>query len=137
MSILTSFRRWWNCTEQLERCANLWADRERNMVQAFSDARNYYTSEISQLKFLLESAPMIDAPVDKFAVMAVRSPFAYIHPKTLAKYSTTQNISRPDLVYARFAPSPTKWVLTHLMPEGRVIYSPNPLPGLENLLARP
>ena len=92
--------------------------------------------QISQLKFLLASAPMIDAPNKSEArerLQASRSPFAYIHPKTMAGLSLSAHPIRGFMV---FPGSPTKWVLTSLMPEGRVIYSPLPIPGLEKILAQ-
>lgn len=88
-------------------------------------------TEINQLKFLLASAPMIDAPNERIRYACGVSPFAYIHPKTIAKYAMS---AVPQSVWLKFPGSPTKWILTSLMPEDRVIYSPLPMPGLEKRL---
>lgn len=90
-------------------------------------------AQITQLKFLLASAPMIDAPADRFTLAACRSPFAYIHPKTFAKaLPPGMHVNRAFFI---FPGSCTKWVLMSTMPEGRVIYSPLPIPGIERLLS--
>ena len=85
-------------------------------------------SEKDQLKFLLSQAPMIDWQPD-FPRRSV-TPYAYVHPKTIA--SAARFVSGPFLM---FPPSPTKWLLTSLMPEGRVIFSPNVFPGLDKRAA--
>lgn len=84
---------------------------------------------ISQLKFLLSQAPMHMAPEDRFRATQATAKFAYIHPKTFVQYQ-----ERPVTAYGKVVGSPTKWVMTSLMPEGQVIYSPNPIPGIEKLL---
>ncbi len=94
-----------------------------------------HESTIKQLKFLLAGAPMIDVP--ETAVEArewarrARSPFAYIHPKTMAKI-TFEPVKGAFIILRGAA---TKWVLTSLMPERRVIFSPLAIPGLEKILA--
>jgi hypothetical protein len=103
--------------------------REQDAVRAMAQ------SEIAQLKFLLACAPMIEIPADDFSTkefpMRVTTPFAYIHPKTMARM-TFQPVLRHCIMFPR---TQTKWVLTSLMPEGRVICSPLPIPGLEKILA--
>lgn len=91
---------------------------------------------VAQLKFLLSQAPMIDAPTSRDRFATSRTPFAYIHPKTLAKNSPDAacNITHGRLVI-RVPGSPTNYVVTSLMPENRIIYTPNPIPGIEKLLA--
>lgn len=91
--------------------------------------------EIAQLKFLLASAPMIDmldyrSPDTQRRMRAFTTPFAYIHPKTLAPFTTNMP---PGRVYV-FPGSQTVWVPMSTMPEGRVIFSPLPVPGLEKVL---
>jgi hypothetical protein len=83
-----------------------------------------------QLRFLLGQAPMIDAPTEYERLVASQSKFAYIHPKTIAKY--VSKLSKPFL---KFGGSPTIYIITSLMPEGFIIYSPNLLPGYENRIA--
>jgi hypothetical protein len=85
--------------------------------------------KVSQLKFLLSQAPMHMAPEDRFRATQSSAPFAYIHPKTFVQYQ-----ERPVRAYGKVVGSKTKWVMTSLMPEGHVIYSPNPIPGIEKLL---
>jgi hypothetical protein len=94
-----------------------------------------HESTIKQLKFLLASAPMVNVPTNVLEarqwVRTARSLFAYIHPMTMAKI-TFDPIKGSFMV---FPGSPTKWVLTSLMPERRVIFSPLAIPGLEKILA--
>lgn len=99
-------------------------------LQPVSDALTSAHAEISQLKFLLASAPMMDAPDGDFDMSRINVPFVYIHPKTLAKLETTCG-----KLPVRVRGAKTKWVPISLMPEGRVIYSPLPIPGLEKILA--
>lgn len=106
-----------------------------NPFQKVSETIAALQAEVKQLKFILNQAPMIDAPRgDDRAVRVVlnksRSPFAYIHPKTMASFSWGQ---APNRIYV-FPGSPTKWVLCSAVPEGRVLYSPLQIPGLERLL---
>lgn len=101
------------------------ANRMRQDEQAASRA------QVQQLKFLLSQCPIIDAPTNAQQIGACRSRFAYVHPKTMARLpglSTKSDLRRP---LGHF----TNWVATSLMPEDRVVYSPNPLPGLEKNLA--
>lgn len=84
---------------------------------------------VKQLSFLLSQAPMHMAPEDRFRATQSSAPFAYIHPKTFVQYQEC-----PVRAYGKVVGSKTKWVMTSLMPEGHVIYSPNPIPGIEKLL---
>jgi hypothetical protein len=100
-----------------------------------ADALTAAHAEIKQLKFLLASAPMIDAPSlmdarNRFKTM--QSPYAYIHPQTLAMYDFLWNKAVNGVVQC--PGSPTKWVVLSAMPKGRVIYSSLPIPGLEKIL---
>jgi hypothetical protein len=95
-------------------------------------------AQISQLKFLLASAPMIDVPTGYDTAQRLQklvSPFAYIHPKTMATMLVDARSTRPIRSFMVFTGSPTKWVLLSTMPVGRVIFSPLPVPGLEKILA--
>ena len=80
---------------------------------------------ITQLRFLLNQAPMLIAPDDRLRAAHAITPYAYIHPKT---FETLSGVSK-NVPYFKFPPSPTKWVWTELVPEGRVIYTPNEMPG--------
>lgn len=106
-----------------------------NINQYLRDSLALATVQISQLKFLLASAPMIDMfSVTDFnartRLRTMTSPFAYIHPKTLAPFTVGMP---PKRVYA-FSGSRTVWVPMSTMPEGRVIFSPLAVPGIEKLL---
>lgn len=106
-----------------------------NVNQYLRDMMARANVEISQLKFLLASAPMIDmfSPSDsdsKRRLSKLVSPFAYIHPKTLAPFTWGMP---PKRVYV-FPGSKTVWIPMSTMPEGRVIFSPIPVPGIEKLL---
>jgi hypothetical protein len=110
-------------------------DHAFSSLQPVADALAAAHAEIRQLKFLLASAPMIDAPhpLNARAVFTNhRVPFAYIHPKTMAQYNDVMGRRIHGMTI--FPGSPTKWVLLSTMPEGRVIYSPLPIPGLEKIL---
>lgn len=94
-------------------------------------------ARITQLSFLLSSAPMIDAPRERDRVLASRSPYAYIHPKTFSAVSRFATFSQPldGSTVFKFGGSPTIWVLTSLMPQDRVIYSPTAPFGLGEVQA--
>lgn len=102
---------------------------QRKRVNEIVDHYRQATVAISQLKFLLSQAPMHMAPEDRFRATQSTAKFAYIHPKTFVKYQ-----EHPVRAYGKVVGSQTKWVMTSLMTEGHVIYSPNPIPGIEKLL---
>jgi len=106
------------------------------MIDKLKDDLVFAHVEINQLKFLLASAPMTDAPTDRERLTATRSSFAYINPKTMADLLTKLFLRREPREFMVFPGSPTKWVLLSTMPEGRVIYSPLPIPGIEKILAK-
>ena len=89
----------------------------------------------NQLRFLLSQAPMIDAPADLFNAGRAVTKFAYVHPKTFAAFTKGAYAPKSSAPYVQISPSRTKWVMTTLMPEKVVIYTSNPLPGIEKLLA--
>ena len=101
--------------------------------QSVTDCLSTLYAEISQLKFLLSQALMIDAPHDAWTAGRSVTKFAYAHPKTLARLGANL---RSGAAYVVFAPSVTKWIPTSLMPEERVIYTPNALPGIEKRLGK-
>ena len=88
-----------------------------------------------QISFLLSQAPMMDAPDGLERAAHSVTKFAYVNPKTFAKFTRGAYSPKTSAPFVRIKPSPTKWVLTTMMPEDRVIYTPNPIPGLEKLLA--
>ena len=90
-------------------------------------------SKLAHLKFLLSQAPLIQGPTADH-IRSSRSPFAYVHPKTLAAASAGACTIKHGAPFVQFPGSPTRWVSTTLMPEGNVIYTPNALPGLGNIL---
>jgi hypothetical protein len=82
---------------------------------------------ITQLKFLLEQAPMLDAaPIDFMRLSDMRAPYAYAHPITFAQMSQGRvPVTKGFTVVPR---SPTRWVVTTLMPVGRILLTPNAMP---------
>lgn len=54
------------------------------------------------------------------------APYAYIHPITFASISNGRVPVTQG--YILVPHSPTKWIVTTLMPVGRVIFSPNAMP---------
>ena len=102
----------------------------------YSAAIVHHRIESDRLAFLLEQAPMQNAPEDRRRAACAVTRFAYIHPETYYKFTGWSPSSKDRKVpigFRFFPPSPTTWVLTFLMPQGRVIYSPNPMPGLEGV----
>ena len=80
---------------------------------------------ITTLKILLANAPLMNAPDGDFDMRRINVAFVYIHPKTLAKLKyMCGELSGP-------VRGKTIWIPISLMPEGRVIYSAVPIPGLE------
>lgn len=106
-----------------------------NVNQYLRDSLAEANVTISQMGFLLASAPMIDMfphTWDGVAQMEKsQSPYAYINPKTLAPF--VPNTITKDRFHV-FMGSPTKWIPMSSMPEGRVIFSPLQVPGLEKSL---
>ena len=102
-----------------------------------ADALAAAHSDIIQLKFLLASAPMMDAP-SKYEgpswFKRAITPFGYMHPKTMAQYQWIGDKVPNGVV--TMPGSNTRWVLTSLMPENRVILSPFQIPGLEKIMTR-
>jgi hypothetical protein len=98
-------------------------------------ARAAVAVENKQLRFLLSQAPMIDAPQELSRAAHSVTKFAYVHPKTLAAFTRGAYSPQGSEPFIRIRPSPTKWVMTSLMPENVVIYSQNPMPMLEKILA--
>lgn len=80
---------------------------------------------VSGLRFLLEQAPMLYAPDNRMNAVHAVTQFAYIHPATFGRMMQLAVVDKPSYV---ITPSPTKWVMTTLMPKGRVIYTPNAMP---------
>jgi hypothetical protein len=80
---------------------------------------------VAGLRFLLEQAPMLNAPTDLMGAAHAVTPFAYIHPDTFGMMLRMHVVDKPSY---RIAPSPTAWIMTTLMPRGRVIYTPNKMP---------
>ena len=91
-------------------------------------------SAVEQLMFLLDQAPMLDAPENLERAAHAFTKFAYVHPRTWEQFTCTKiPPAQPGQknVPGWIHPSPTKWIFTTLMPQGRVIYSQNLMPRLE------
>jgi hypothetical protein len=142
MSILNRIQKWF-VTRDKQRFDTIIAE-ARAIVNDWSESHPTHVSTnalvatmegtIRQLRFLLDQAPMIDAPTGedgecRARLRASSSNFAYVHPKTLSRWVET-----PATTVLKFPGSKTKYVLTSLMPEGRIIYSQTALPGIEKLL---
>lgn len=123
MSIWTSFRRWWN---------------NQNEIEDLTHSLATVIDSLAQARFLLDQAPMLDAPEDRHGAASYSYPaYIYIHPRTFScltnyQYAEKEGISSGLL----FGPSQIKWVRTFLMPQGRVILSPNAIPNLDLFLER-
>src|ERR1035437_8324776 len=96
-------------------------------VQVLRTCADEQNRVVRRVEFLLSQAPLQHAPTDYNRASCAVTKYAYVHPMTWQKftgdYSATPQVKRISM-------SPTKWVLTFLMPEGTVIYSPNAMPGL-------
>ena len=96
--------------------------------------------QINDQRFLLNEAPMQNTPEDILRASCAVTSFAYAHPSTAVRMglvpsgSSMKNPDTPWVLPVVLIPSRTRWVFTSLMPEGRVIFTPNRMPGLE---ARP
>jgi hypothetical protein len=105
------------------------------MPSDFGKVIDIIQAEKEQIKFLLSQAPMMDMVENH--CYAGRTPFAYVHPKTISKAS---HDAACVLAHGRqvvmFPGSPTQWITTPLMTEGCVIFTPNRIPGIEKILAR-
>ena len=93
-----------------------------------------HATDSKQLQFLLDQAPMIDFDANFNRLNSSVTAYAYVHPKTIAPMTMYARHSKKIAPYVMFPGSPTRWVVTTLMPEGRVIYTPNQMPGIEKLL---
>jgi len=112
----------------------LYAHNEDVILRMKADLRRLEAENI-QLRFLLNQAPMLNAPENIERAAHAVTKFAYAQPATFRNIIGWDPVtflhegrSSPPL---RIAPSPTEWILTNLVPLGRVIYSPNLIPGLE------
>jgi hypothetical protein len=70
--------------------------------------------------FLLEQAPMLDMVWDRSRLVSQIVRYGYVHPATWGEFRG-KNADRgvqlsADNSYYTLPPSPTKWVLTNLMP---------------------
>lgn len=116
----------------IEKPAPTFADLQQHLSvnQYLRDSLAEANVTIAQLSFLLSAAPMIDMfPYDwtgQTRMATVQSPFAYVHPKTLAPFVQGNPPSR----WYSFPGSRTKWIPMSSMPEGRVIFSPSSIPGV-------
>jgi len=135
MSILS--RLFGKTPKAIENPASTFSDLQKhmNVNQYLRDSLASANATILQMKFLLDCAPMTDmikaTDIDAHTRLAVmRSPFAYIHPKTLAQFDCAIRFAS----WVCFPGSLTKWIPMSSMPEGRVIFSPLQVPGLEKLL---
>lgn len=91
-------------------------------------------AKTAQLHFLLYQAPTMDIPDRSRACKSVTR-FAYINPRTFALLSSRPGLLAAERTIQSLEPSPTKWLLTDLMPEGRVIFSPDCIPDWRPLCA--
>ena len=92
-----------------------------------------FQSEIQQLRFIVESAPMLAIPEDGpmgTAIDRLRKsvvPYAFIHPESWVKLT---NYSLDSRKFWRLGNSPTKWILTELMPKERMLLTQELMPGV-------
>ena len=89
---------------------------------------------LHQIQFLLDQAPMQNAPANLMLAAHAVTKYAYVHPNTYCKFTNWRfgaldRTRGVELQSRLISPSPTQWILTSLMPEGRVIFTPNEIPG--------
>lgn len=112
------------------------------LYRQMSDNQASYRRVMDAQWWLLRAAPMIDMIPDYFSRKV--TPFAYISPATFRSSKAPQHVLTDVLWLADAGPGyegrvrgtyavigQTKWVLTQYMPEGRVIFSSEPLLGWE------
>lgn len=114
-----------------------WSEKNPVIVDWSGTHPDHVTSDVmvKQLSFLLEQAPMLDAePIDLRRMKGMVTSYAYVHPVTFSKM-TDGKTSIAATGFTTITPSPTKWVVTSLMPKGRIILTPNAMPFLEKVTA--
>jgi hypothetical protein len=91
-------------------------------------------SKIEQLSFLLSQAPIRTAPVDLREAAHSVTKYAYINRLKFLNNVGSRIFSADGWKepWYTIAPSPTKWVLTDLLPLNTVIYTPNAMPGTKS-----
>ena len=93
-------------------------------------------SALEQAKWLLTQASLLEVPrlfpggpFESSWMRKSSVPYGLMHPKTFAE-ATGLPFSNTS-TFRVINPSPTKWALTELLPEGTMILTPNIMPGLE------
>ena len=103
-------------------------------------AKQALLTQIKQLRFIVDQAPMMNAPEGLDALSRLNNsviPYIYINPKTweaitISLFST--GTARPKYPYYRISRRcPTRFVPTDLIPEGRMLCTPNKIPGIEGI----
>ena len=128
MSIWKKFLRWWNNQDAIDYVGS-WNGEILRVLGEQTDRAN-------KLQFLLEQAPMMDINPNGYEMRsrlrASTIAFAYVNAKTMVSLI---DVGKPAPPYIKIPGSPTKWILTPLIPEGKVIFSPNRMPGLDERYA--
>lgn len=135
MSIWTKLVRWWRNQDEIDVLTVL-NDVQAAQIRALREDVVSLDRSGSQVLFLLTQAPIMDAPTT-MPFAGVGAKFVYIHPATFSKLMRTSlDFGVLKTSVCSHGPKSSRWVLTPLLPEGRVIYSANQMPGLESLIAR-
>lgn len=132
------------------------AAREKELAEAVADheeTKRYFAStklaldeanrsvadhlnSLEKARFLIDQAPLIDTTdIDVKRLLCSVTKFAYMNPMTFTNMRGTQQYVNPmipvkDGQTIRIPRCPTTFVFTTLMPVNRIIYTPNPIPGL-------
>jgi hypothetical protein len=91
---------------------------------------------VKQLEFLVAQLPIVNLPyadadmLDRLARGTAQ--FAYVNPATWQKIIRAND--SPTYGWTKISPKcPTKFVLTEMIPEGGIVFTPNKMPGIEGL----
>jgi hypothetical protein len=132
MSIWNELIRWWNNQDEID-SLTLLTELQSRSIRDFQDDVKSKAVRIAQSEFLLTQLPITNAPtIAPFS--NVGSKFVYIHPMTFSELMN-RPISDEISVWS-LGPKSSRWVVTPLVPQGGIVYSPNQMPGIDSLLVR-
>jgi hypothetical protein len=124
VSVWESIRYWWNNQSEID----VWRANYDTLLELFSAV----ITTRGQIKFLLDNAPLLKLGKSDYELRsrlrASTIAFAYVHPKTMGSLFA---FGQPVSPYIEIPGSPTKWILTEWLLVDTVIFSPQPMPGID------
>jgi hypothetical protein len=91
---------------------------------------------VQQLEWLVTQLPILNAPDADADVLnrlaRATSQYAYVNPKTWQKLM--RSAEQPTCGWTKIKSTcPTKFVITELIPEGGMLFTPHKMPGVDGL----